>query len=143
MAKTLQTNIAAVRRFNREVLENGNENALAELLDAAFVNRTAMPGLDTGIDGMRHLILEVLHKGLTDIRVEILDQVADGDTVATRKRIVGTHSRDFLGAAATGRAIEITVYDFVRLRAGKYIEHWGLNTIAQVARELRDVAASE
>ena len=138
MTERAQTNIAVVRRFNQEALEQGDENALADILHPGFINRTALPGLDTGIDGMRYVIVDVLHKGLSDVCVEILDQVAEGETVATRKRILGTHTGDFLGVPATGRSVEISVFDFVRLRDGKYIEHWGLNTIPQLVRDLKE-----
>lgn len=136
MTDSTQMNKAVVLRFNREALEQGDDGVLAEILDADFVNRTALPGLDTGIEGMRHVIKDVLHKGLTDIRVEVLDQVAEGDTVATRKRITAKHTGDLLGAPATGRAVEIIVFDFVRLRGGRYVEHWGLNTISQLVHGL-------
>jgi predicted ester cyclase len=65
------------------------------------------------------------------------DQVAEGDRVASRKRILGRHTGELLGAAATGRAVEIVVFDIVRLEGGKYLEHWGLNTIPLLARQLR------
>jgi hypothetical protein len=43
----------------------------------------------------------------------------------------------FLGASATGRDVEIIVFDFVRLRSGKYLEHWGLNTIPLLVQALK------
>lgn len=130
-------NKAVVARFNQEVLARGNERVLAEILDEEFVNRTIMPGVDEGFEGMRQVISDVLHQGLSEIRVEILDQVAEGDTVATRKRISGKHTGNFLGASATGRDVEIIVFDFVRLRNGKYLEHWGLNTIPLLVQALK------
>lgn len=132
-----ERNKAAVRRFNEEVLARGDEAVLAELLHPAFVNRTAPPGVDPGIEGMRQVVLGLLHRGLSDIRVEIEDQLAEGDRVATRKRIRARHTGDFLGAAATGRAVEIVVFDIVRLEGGRYLEHWGLNTIPLLAQQLR------
>ncbi len=137
MPTVAELNKAVVRRFNQEFIARGDEAVLEELLHPAFVNRTAVPGVDPGIEGMRHTIKRVLHRALSDIRVVIEDQVAEGDRVASRKRILGRHTGELLGAGATGRAVEIVVFDLVRLEGGKYLEHWGLNTIPLLAQQLR------
>ncbi len=137
MARELQANKDVVCRFNRECLEGGKTALLAEILHPDFVNRTAPPGVDPGAEGMRLVIEEVLHRGLSGIKVLIDDQVAEGDRVSSRKRILGRHTGPFLGVEATGREVTISVFDIVRLKDGRYLEHWGLNTIPLVAQSLR------
>jgi predicted ester cyclase len=125
MTSTTEANKAVVRRFNKEVIEQGNMDALAELTAEGFVNHTAAPGMSKGPDGMASFFTNILHPAFSDLEVQIHDQIAEGDKVVTRKSIVGTHRGPFLGVQATGRRIEIKITDIVRVVDGKYVEHWG------------------
>ena len=135
--QTLEQNKAIVLRFNREVIEQGSEAAFRELMDPAFVNRTAAPGVSPGPDGMLFMFERVLRPALRDIRVEVHDQIAEGDKVVTRKTIHGTHGGEIFGIPATNRPVAIEVTDIVRVQGGKYIEHWGANNLPSVVAELR------
>ncbi len=50
--------------------------------------------------------------------------VSDGDMVVGRFRLSGTHKSEFFDIPATGRRIEITGIDMLRLRDGKIVEFW-------------------
>jgi len=75
---TLQEqNKAVVIRFNKEFIEKGDLQAFEELMAPDFVNRSAATlGIPAGGDGIKDYIINVLHKALTDIKVEIYDQIA-------------------------------------------------------------------
>ena len=64
-------------------------------------------------------------------------RVAEGDRVTTRKTIRGTHAGPLPDIAPTGMVVAIEVIDIVRLRDGRYIEHWGINTLPAVLAQLR------
>jgi predicted ester cyclase len=132
----------AVIRFNQEVIVQGRHDACSTLVDPDFINHSAAPGSDNGIVGMLHTFEAILRPAFPDLRVEILDQVAEGDKVVTRKRIVGTHRGPLAGIAPTGLPVGIEVIDIVRLRDGRYLEHWGVNTFASVTAWLREQARS-
>jgi predicted ester cyclase len=136
--RTLIANKAAVRRFNLEVIERGNDSAFRELMAPDFVNRTAPAGLPNGPEGMLHMFNRVLRPAFPDLRVEIHEQIAEGDKVTTRKTIHGTHRGEFFGVPATNRRVGIDVIDIVRLEQGRYVEHWGVNTLFSVLASLRD-----
>jgi predicted ester cyclase len=133
----LDRNKAVVVRFNRDVIERGDAAAFHEIVDPDFVNRTAAPGMSPGPDGMLLMLHYVLRPAFPDLRVEIHDQIAEGDKVTTRKTIHGTHTGRLQDVAPTGRAVAIDVIDIVRLREGRYVEHWGINTLAVVLAQLR------
>jgi predicted ester cyclase len=133
----LSANKAAVVRFNREVIEQGNEESFRALMAPHFVNRTAAPGMSTGPDGMLFTFQRVLRPAFPDLKVEIHDQVAEGDKVTTRKTLRGTHRGELLGIAATDEAVTIDVIDIVRLEDGRYAEHWGVTTLGSVLAVLR------
>jgi predicted ester cyclase len=135
--ETMRANKAAVVRFNKDVIERGDEAAFRELMAPDFVNRTAAPGIPAGPEGLRITFERVIRPALPDLTVEIHDQVAEGDKVTTRKTFRGTHRGELLGIPATGRSVAIDVIDVVRLRDGQYVEHWGINTLPSVLAMLR------
>ena len=57
-------------------------------------------------------------------RAEILDQIAEGDKVVTRKVFRGCHSGSFNGVEPAGAEVEIHVIDIVRVQDGRIVEHW-------------------
>lgn len=131
------SNKAIVRRFNHQVIENCNRNEFDSLVAADFINHSAAVGQDNGREGLWHTFHNILHRGLSDLQVEVLDQVAEDDKVTTRKRITGCHSGALVDIPATGRAVSIDVIDIVRIRNGQYIEHWGINSLAGLLTSLR------
>jgi predicted ester cyclase len=133
----LAANKAVVTRFNKEVIEGGDEAAFRQLIAPDFVNRTAPPGAPAGPDGMIDTFNRVLRPALPDLTVEIHDQIAEGDKVTTRKTIRGTHRGELFGVPATQRRVAIDVIDIVRIEAGRYAEHWGINTLTAVLAQLR------
>ena len=48
----------------------------------------------------------------------------DGDWVAHRYTIRGTHTADLFGQPPTGQRFEVGGMDMVRVRDGQLIEHW-------------------
>jgi len=139
-SETLQVNKAAVVRFNKEVIEQGDEGAFGDLMAPDFVNRTAPPGAPPGAAGMWMTFTQVLRPAFPDLRVVIHDQIAEGDKVTTRKTIHGTHRGELLGIPATNQRVAIEVIDIVRLENGRYVEHWGVNTLATVLASLLESA---
>ncbi len=70
-----------------------------------------------------------------DLQVRIEDMVAEGDTVVSRVRLVGTHSGPFQGIPASGKQISVPLIDWLRLRDGLIVERWGvLDTAALMAQ---------
>ena len=132
----IENNKAVVRRFNLEVIEKGNIDIFNTLMDRNFVNRSAPAGMNNGPQGMIWFFNEVLRPAIPDIKVTIHDQVAEGDMVTTRKTISGTQTGLLLGVPATGRVISIDVIDMVRVKDGKYVEHWGITTLPELLASL-------
>jgi predicted ester cyclase len=130
-------NKAVVRRFNMAVIGAGDRAAFDALVDPGFVNRTAPTGTPDDAESLWQTFATILRPALSGLAVTIHDQLAEGDKVTTRKSITGVHSGPLMGIAATGRAVSIEVIDIVRLVDGRYVEHWGVNTLPAVLMALR------
>ena len=134
--ENLEKNKEIVRQFNKEVIEQGNLDTFRQLMDNDFINRTA-PAAANGADGMWNTFSNILRPAFPDLTVEIYEQIAEGDKVVTRKAITGTHKGKLFDISPTGQKIKIDVIDIVRVKDGKYIEHWGINTLQTVLSELK------
>lgn len=129
-------NKEVVRRFNIEVIQNGDEAQFRSLMAPHFVNHTALPGMPNGPESMWHTFQHILRPALSNLNVAIHDQIAEGDKVTTRKTISGVHTGTLLGVPATLRHVAIDVIDIVRVQDGRYAEHWGLNNLTTVLATL-------
>jgi predicted ester cyclase len=136
METMIENNKAVVRRFNQEVIGQGNADSFNALMDENFINRSAPAGMDNGPQGMIWFFNEVLRPAIPDLKVVIHDQVAEGDMVTTRKTISGIQTGSLLGVPATGKAVSIEVIDMVRVKYGKYVEHWGITTLSELLATL-------
>jgi predicted ester cyclase len=60
-----------------------------------------------------------------DLRMAEADSLREGEKVAFRWILSGTHEGEFMGIAPTGRRVEAMGMDIVRLADGEIVEHWG------------------
>src|SRR5712691_9229965 len=68
-----------------------------------------------------------LRRSFSDLRLEVHENVGvlvEGDLVALRTIITGTHSGDYAGVAATGTRIQTSASHFFRVRDDQLVEHW-------------------
>lgn len=65
-----------------------------------------------------------LFGGFADFSLQVLDQVAEGDKVATRYTLGGTHTGEFAGIPASGVVARLSATSVDRVADGKIVEHW-------------------
>jgi predicted ester cyclase len=133
-----ENNKAAVLRFNKECIEQGNLNSFKELLSDEVVNHSAQPGMPNGSQSFYFFLNEILRKGFPDLKVEVLEQVAERDLVTTRKKITATHTGEVFGIAPSNKLVEIHIIDMVKLKNGQYTDHWGQSNFAEVIKQISE-----
>jgi predicted ester cyclase len=67
---------------------------------------------------------EYMRAGCPDMEVITEHSVENGEWVANRYTIRGTHTGDFFGQPPTGERFEIKGMDMVRVQDGRLVEHW-------------------
>lgn len=118
-------NKRVVRRFVDEYQTAAKQESFDELLHPDVVDRSRPPGIAEGADGVRQQF-EAFRAAFPDFHAVIHDQIAEGDKVVTRKVFHGTHRRELMGIAPTGREVQIEVIDIVRIEGGQIVEHWNV-----------------
>ena len=123
---TLEQNKAIVTRFNKEFIEQGSMQVFNELMSFDFINQTAPPGTPQGPEGVVYFFNQLLKPAFHDLKVEIHNHVAEGDKVTTRKSFHATHKAEFFGVPVSNKNVVMDIIDIVRLRDGKFVEHWNV-----------------
>ena len=70
-------------------------------------------------------IIGMMRSGFPDIQWRLEDSVAEGDKVAARFIMYGTHQGIFLGVPPTGKAIKVQAMNFYRFSNGQIVEEYG------------------
>ncbi len=122
---------AACRAFNAH---NADE-CLARMTPDFVINLAELPEPMRGQEAWRQNF-ETMRRAFPDFHAHIEDIVAAQDKVAVRLRIRGTHSGDFLGIPATGRAIDYVSHEFYRVTGGLLAEEWICSDMATLLRQL-------
>jgi steroid delta-isomerase-like uncharacterized protein len=114
----------AVVRACLETITQENSDALDRIVSPDYVlHDPALPEEVRGAEGLRQL-LEEYRKALGDVRLTIDQQFTDGDNVATRWFVRGTHRGELMGASPSGREVAFSGVTISRCRDGKIVEEW-------------------
>jgi predicted ester cyclase len=130
-----EENKALFRRFYEEVGNRGNLSVADELIAPDFINHAASPESNRGPESMRGSVTWA-RNAFPDVHFEIEELVAEGDIVAGRLTMSGTHEGSLMGERPTGRSVRTNHMHFVRFRDGKAVEHWGVRDDLGMMRQL-------
>lgn len=133
---TAEQNKAIVARFNRDFIGEGNMEVFHEIISPDFLNQTAPPNVGKGPEGVLYFFNHFLKSAFPDLQVIIHDQVAEGDKVTTFKSFHATQKGEFMGIPPTNKKVVMDVIDIIRLRDGKFMEHWSVVDWGNVMSQL-------
>jgi steroid delta-isomerase-like uncharacterized protein len=114
-----------VRRWFEEVWNQGREATIDELLSPEGVG-FGLAASDTAVHGAPEFkpFVRNMRDAFPDMHFVIEDMVAEGDKVAARLRVTGTHKGGGLGIAPTGRTIDVTAITIIQFANGKLMHGW-------------------
>jgi predicted ester cyclase len=116
-----EANKALVQRY-LEMYQTGDATIADDIIAADFVDH-GHPTLPPGPQGVKQMVAR-MHSGLSDAVTASEPLLAEGDTVAFRYAISGTHSGHLGSLPPTNRRVTITGADFFRVANGKLVELW-------------------
>lgn len=121
---TLETNKHQIRRFT-DFINTASEKLAKELIapDAIF----HVPGQAEPMQGPAGYlaIIGMMRGGFPDIQWSLKEIIAEGDTVAARFIMRGTHLGTFFGFPPTTKTIEVQAMNFYRFTSGQIVEEHG------------------
>ena len=109
-----------------EAINAGDMDIFDDVVADDFVEHEELPGLEPSKEGVR-AFFESFLAAFPDLRMEPVDILESGDKVVARVKVTGTNQGEFLGAPATGKAIDVQLIDIIRVGDdGLAHEHWGV-----------------
>jgi predicted ester cyclase len=119
----LTANKALVRRFFEEGLGGGDLDLIDALVapDAVMHNALILDA-PSSVRGS----VEMVRRAFPDLRVEVLDLIAEGDRVAAFLRLSGTNTGTYRRGGATNRQASMRAFFIWRIANGRLVESWGV-----------------
>ena len=115
---------ALAQRWFTEVMNEGKLEVIDEICSQDFVDHDPLPGTSPDFAGLKDFVTQV-RSAFPDLETTAEDILVEGDRLAVRSTIRGTHKGDFMGIPASGKKVEVSNYDFVRFENDQAAEHWG------------------
>src|SRR5438552_2736603 len=119
-----EENKAIVRQYLEEAWNKGNVGIIDELMVVDYARYVAGSATPLSREGQKQRIA-AFHRAFPDLHLAVEDLIAEGDKVAFRVTLRGTHQREFMRVPPTGKQVLVTAIDVARLADGKIVEHWG------------------
>ena len=128
---TVEANKALVLQYTNI---KGNFVLLDEILASDFVDHSH-PEFRPGPDDIKQNLID-FYTAFPDASLTIEGMIGEGDIVAFRFTLQGTHTGTFAGIPPTGKIITLTGMDFVRVADGKVVELWSNQDTLGMLRQL-------
>jgi predicted ester cyclase len=136
-----------VERRNKETIRRQIEkwtNWNSEEIAADFAEDARNHGEPVGRDGIR-IVIEDIWRTFPDFRGEILEIVAEAETVVARVRVSGTHLGTgeipvngvmLVGVAPTGKSFTVEHIHVYKMRDGEIVDHYAARDDLGMMRQL-------
>jgi len=118
---------ALVRRLVAE--SNKGKAAFLAVLDEFYATDFVLHSTGEDIRGIKDYKKHCseTYSAFPDIHHTLDDMVVEGDKVATRWTITGTHKGEYMGIPPTNKKATVWAFSIDRFAGGKFVEEWGMH----------------
>jgi len=110
------------RRTIEELFDKGRPTALDDVSELSFIGHDPIAGTISITD--EKVIATRFREAFPDLRCAIHETVQEGDLVACRWRMTGTHSGTYLGLPPTGERVGLEGITIIRFHGNRIAEQW-------------------
>jgi predicted ester cyclase len=137
-----ERNKGLCRRFIQKIVNEGELLLIGDFMSSDVVNHELVDSFGDSelprghsIEWMADLVF-LYRRAFPDLRVEIQDQISEGDRVVTCLRMQGTQKNALMTIAASGRKIDVAGIRVDRVAGGKIVESWSHFDMLGMLRQL-------
>lgn len=123
MSQSIAANEEIARRVPEEIATQKNADTIEEVFAEDAIEHGPFGEEIQGITAMRESFQQYW-EAFPDLSVTVEDAVTQGDTVAMRVTLRGTHEGEFMGIEPTNKSFEVQNMVFTRVSDGKITERW-------------------
>ncbi len=132
---SLEDNKAVIRRLY-EAFNAGDLKAIDEALAANVVDLLPLKGQAPGVEGFKKRFT-TLRKSFPDLSFTIETIIAEGNMVAERATLRGTHLGKFMSVPPTGKQVVGTMMAFNKFADGKVVERGRIINVLGIVRQIQ------
>ncbi len=124
-----------IRHFYEYITSNNLIDQLSDYIADNCIVRIGERVIPVGLEGMKQHMIEV-RKTYPDLKMKIIRQYIDEDTVISEFIMEGTHLGEWLGMKPTGKKLLMTGVNIDKMIDGKIVNHGGaVNTFEALFEE--------
>lgn len=117
-------NKAVMRETVERVFNQGDLSAIDELIAPDAIDQCEPPGTDCRAHFRQ--VVTMLRTAFPDFHMCVDDVVAEGNAIAVRLTMTGTHRGMFMGIEPTGKRMSVQQMRIMRFRDGQMIDSWSV-----------------
>ena len=121
---TAPDNKDIIRRYTEQIENTGDVSGIKKFISEEYTEFYEGERYPIGIQGAIDHVLGV-RRVFPDLKINIENQVAEGEWVVTVYTATGTFTEEWLGMKPTGKLTVFRGVNVDRIRNGKIIEHGG------------------
>jgi len=131
--------VTLVHEWFEQVWNRGDVAAIDRLMADDVVIHGLQDADGRQLEGKQGFIpfFHRFREAFPDLQIVVEDTVVEGDTMACRCTVRGTHRGHTLGFAATHRPVDFSGMCIVRVRNGKIVEGWNNFDFATMSAQLQ------
>jgi steroid delta-isomerase-like uncharacterized protein len=119
----------------QDALRAKNPDELKAVLAPDFVGHDLPQGLPGGPEGLI-LFRKKANQAFPNQQMEVEDLMAVDDRVVARITLSQTHQGEFMGIAATGKAVTLELIEIDRIEYGRIAERWAKLDFLSLLRQI-------
>ena len=112
------------------------ESSYFDFYDDSLMIHGFPPNLPTNKEGFKQFIY-LLWKAFPDIKIMFEDIIIEGNKVACRYNLIGTHKGEFMDLQSTNKQFRVNGMTVFSFRDTKCIERWNLVDMMSLMEQLR------
>jgi steroid delta-isomerase-like uncharacterized protein len=115
-------NIEIITRFEH-AFRAADQATIDEICDPGLVNHNPAPDEEPTLAGFKQKVA-LFKASFPDLKEDLQDIIASGDTVATRWVVTGSQQQELMGIPASGQTVRVEGMNFYRLQDGRVTDIW-------------------
>jgi steroid delta-isomerase-like uncharacterized protein len=116
------SNIEIITRFEH-AFRAADQATIDELCHPGLVDHTPASDEEPTLAGFKQKVAG-FKASFPDLKEDLQDIIASGDTVATRWVVTGSQQQELMGIPASGQTIRVEGMNFYRLKDGRVTDIW-------------------
>lgn len=142
MSSLEEVNKSLVTRYIEEIWYRKRIDVLDDFLAPNYKRYLSPLTEPLSLGGQKQRLAGFL-TAFPDVQLKVEDLVADGDRVAFRSTMQGTHQGVFQGLQPTGKKFSVFLVDVIRVENGRFAEHWGGPDLLDLLKQLGAVLSTK